>query len=623
MRNILLSLFLIGLSLKAISQNIQGFETSAIKELVAQADSCYKASEKDCDVIYKKAIHLVKDQSKDNLSLIYHKLATYYARNNATDSAIKYMEIGQKMTDDENAIDAFMNLHSTVLYNEGRNSEAIAIDIQLAERLNQREEWNRLAYVYTNIGNQYAALDDHEQSIHYLFKSFEILEEQKDSMFISLVAAWLADGYLTLEQDTLAYQWSHKALKLSAIDENQESKVVANYTLGRLSIENNADSALFYFEQAIAIGQDLPNKTYWSNALGYKARSLRKLNRSKEAVQVIEEAVIVAKEYGFTPGLLHHYKEAAYIYLDNHSYEKAAYYFDEYLVMSDSIKSKERYQTIQELSTKYETEKKEKLLAQNALKIKEQNLKLWVVSLIGLMLLLLSIVFYFYYKMRHQLRFKQWQKEKENAILQSFIQGEERERNRISHELHDNIASLIVAAKMSIESVPFLSEEKQSEQVGKASNLLDVAHADIRHIAHNLLPIVLEDEGLIKAIEHYAFELNQTGLIEITVEDPHALELDLSYQIQLLLFRIIQELMSNIIKHSQAKVAKIIFHDTDEGLQIEVIDDGVGYDGEITSKSQGLYSINQRLKSIGGRFKFIKQFKGMKAVLEIQHQNLA
>ena len=216
----------------------------------------------------------------------------------------------------------------------------------------------------------------------------------------------------------------------------------------------------------------------------------------------------------------------------------------------------------------------------------------------------------FYNKKKQESRLKQLQKDKENAILNSFILGEERERKRISHELHDGVAAMIGAAKMSLESIPHLPQEKRMEQLAKVQRILERSHADTRHIAHNLLPTVLEQDGLVKATEQFVSEINETKLIKISVTDNHENTHKLSQQLQLMIFRVIQELVNNIIKHSEAANAEIKFSNNSNGLQIEITDDGIGYEDSEEAGNQGLYSISQRLKSIGGNFEITKRKSG-------------
>ena len=265
---------------------------------------------------------------------------------------------------------------------------------------------------------------------------------------------------------------------------------------------------------------------------------------------------------------------------------------------------------IHEFQVKYETEKKEKQIAEQKLKIQKQNAKIWFAILGGILFAAILGGTFLYHKKAEKLKLKQLEQEKENAILSSFVLGEERERNRISHELHDGVAAMIGAAKMSLESIPHLSTEQQMKQILKVVGILEDSHADIRHIAHNLLPIVLEKEGLIKATKHFANEINDTKLVNILVSDHHSNANEQPQQLQLMLFRIIQELVNNIVKHSQAKNAEIIFSKAQNSLQIEITDDGIGYDEAIDQANQGLYSISQRLRSIGGQFQISRKSSG-------------
>lgn len=100
-------------------------------------------------------------------------------------------------------------------------------------------------------------------------------------------------------------------------------------------------------------------------------------------------------------------------------------------------------------------------------------------------------------------------------------------------------------------------------------------------------------------------------MVNISVIDNESKVEKLLPQLQLILFRVIQELVNNIIKHSQAQHAEIRFGNSPNGLQIEISDDGVGYeDTKGAGGSQGIYSITQRLKAIGGNFKITKRKSG-------------
>jgi signal transduction histidine kinase len=384
-------------------------------------------------------------------------------------------------------------------------------------------------------------------------------------------------------------------------------------------IEKNQEKAIGFAQKSYNAAKLEGNPIHLATSTTQYAEALYKANKKDEALQFAQESVKYATDVGDKSILIRSLKNAGNLYFENGEKDKAAQYFQQYISINDSIMGVDIPKQINEINTKYETEKKEKLIAEQELKIQKQksNLLLSIVS--GILLVSILGGIYFFNRKANKAKFIQLQTEKENAILNSFIQGEERERNRISHELHDGVAAMLGAAKMSIESIPHLPPDKQNEQLVRIKTILENTHADVRHIAHNLLPIVLEKEGLIKATEHFANELNASKLIQITVTDRESHAEELNSQLQLMLFRVIQELINNTVKHSQAKFAQIEFSRNEKGLQIEVSDDGIGFDGDVNDGNQGLYSISQRLKSIGGNFKFIKKSdRGMKAVAELK-----
>src|SRR5690606_24178823 len=135
---------------------------------------------------------------------------------------------------------------------------------------------------------------------------------------------------------------------------------------------------------------------------------------------------------------------------------KASDYFHIYAIIKDSITPIENARQINEIQTKYETEKKEKQIAEQELKIQKQQSDLLLAMLSGSLLISILGGAIFYNKRKQQAELQQLQQGKEKAILNSFILGEERERKRRSHEQHDGVAAVIGAAKMSLESIPHL-----------------------------------------------------------------------------------------------------------------------------------------------------------------------
>lgn len=589
--------------------------------MIGDATNCFQEGGDNCDRIYREIIKKGIKEKVDYLDWLYYKASVYFIRSNQIDSAEYYADKGiENRKDYENNFYAdLLNIKATVLVNRGDLDTAIGTFIKSAKELEKRGDSLRWAYSLTNIGLTLYSIKDYDKSLDYLLKSHQLQIKLKDSALLGTGAGNIGLLYFTIGDRKNSEIWARRALKIGKDNNDGMATLLGSNTMANLKMDSDLDSAYYYSRQAVDLSQTGPNRRQLGNSMFLHAKVLSAQGKLNEALTAINEAVEIQNAIGSLEEKVETLYLAAEINSKLGNYKQATEYYSEYRKLNDSLFKENTNRAISELNIKFETEKKEKQIAEQELKIQKQRSNLWISILGGALAVFVLGGVYLYTRRMHRMKLNQLQQEKENAILNSFIQGEERERNRISTELHDGVAAMIGAAKMSLDAIPHLSEEKQKEQFEKIKGILENTHADVRHIAHNLMPSVLEKEGIIKASEHFASEINQTKLVSISVEDKDSRAEELPKNLQLMLFRVIQELVSNIIKHSQAQNATISFSRSAAGLNIEVTDDGVGYEGDLNSGNQGLYSISQRLKSIGGNFKFIKRHdRGMSAIAEVK-----
>lgn len=593
---------------------------SEFKTMFNEVDNCIEQNESECIDLLNKIIKKGKRENVTFMDYLYGRKAYYFWNRQELDSTIVYSQLSLEnlnpVEKQRRDVDSY-NLLANAYYYKGDLNTAIKYYLKIAKLLEDGGNPLHLGYLYSNIAVLLGETNNDDKQIEYLQKSYKLLDKNKDERFIATIASNLGLGYYHKQDTVNAYRWSEKALELSELSNDLLAKTQAYLTLS--FIEKSLDKSLQYAEQAVQYADELQDKTHQARAYYRYANILNQLEQPEKALQYAEQSVSIAQEIGDGITLPKASYIAATITYNQGQKERAADYYRVYATWKDSVSSAENTREINEINTKYETEKKEKQIAEQELKIQKQQSDLLLAILGGALLISVLGGVFVYNRKVQQSRLKELQQEKEKAILNSFILGEERERKRISHELHDGVAAMIGAAKMSLESIPHLSRDKQMEQFSKVKQILENTHAGVRHIAHNLLPTVLEKEGLIPATKHFVSEINETRLVKISVTDNNSKAEQHSKQLQLMLFRIIQELVNNIVKHSQAQNAEIIFSEFQNNLQIEVTDDGVGYDDKIDSKSQGLYSISQRLKSIGGNFKISKiKSGGTQAKIELR-----
>ena len=203
----------------------------------------------------------------------------------------------------------------------------------------------------------------------------------------------------------------------------------------------------------------------------------------------------------------------------------------------------------------------------------------------------------------HELEFRQNIASREKMLAQ-LLDINDRERGFLSHAVHDGILQDIIGAEMLLHNLEQLEPEKQEKKLTLARSTLRSALRHGRRLISELRPLILRDEGLVKAISSYAAELETRCGIRFDLR--HGFDDSLRNPLWTgNVFRTVQSAMNNIEAHSQVKRASVELSVTDEGhLQIVVADDGVGFDYEPKRESMGLRGIRERAELIGGVARF-------------------
>ena len=192
-------------------------------------------------------------------------------------------------------------------------------------------------------------------------------------------------------------------------------------------------------------------------------------------------------------------------------------------------------------------------------------------------------------------------KVKTNAILQ----GQEQERKRLAKELHDGLVQTLSAISLNLKALEEHLHDLpvvETTAYNNAMKLLDEAIIDTRNLSHDLLPSVLEHYGLIKAVSDLVDKMNSNKSIRFTFEY-NVYYGEFNKLIEIGIYRIIQELVQNIVKHSRADFANIELAQADGFLEIKIEDNGVGFEGtmeEMQSNGIGLRNVVTRVRSLNG-----------------------
>lgn len=263
----------------------------------------------------------------------------------------------------------------------------------------------------------------------------------------------------------------------------------------------------------------------------------------------------------------------------------------------DSTQKEQRIQSLSKQSVINELElKNQKLL------VNKKNITIAVISILTAMLLLLGISFYRRYKLKKEKQLQEEVFKQQELATKAILEAEENERKRIAGDLHDGVGQLMSAAKMNLSAIeneiPFANDD-QRKVYEKAQNLVDESCKEVRSVSHNMMPNALLKAGLASAVREF---LNQIDSRVIKVDlYSEGLNERIDANIETVLYRVIQESVNNVIKHSGANHLDISLIKDEDGISATIEDNGKGFDTLDKNKFDGI-----GLKNIQTRIEYLK-----------------
>jgi PAS domain S-box-containing protein len=206
-------------------------------------------------------------------------------------------------------------------------------------------------------------------------------------------------------------------------------------------------------------------------------------------------------------------------------------------------------------------------------------------------------------------------------ILERTLSVQEEERRRIARELHDEAGQLLTALLVGLRTLE--DARKLADVKVQGHRLREIASQaidEVGRLARGLHPTVLDDHGLGVALSRYASEYTKTHNISVDLELEEIDSSNLSPSVQIALYRILQEALTNVARHSGAKTVNIRFTRSAEAVEVAVIDDGCGFDAEavaVSSHRLGIQSMRERAALMGGTVSFLHKRKGTKMLVQV------
>ena len=579
----------------------------------------YADNKPDSAVYYAKAFGILSKRLRYPVGMAYSlsMQAMLFSNQDKQDEALaldlEAVDIGEK---------AHLKIPLANLYNntaiiysaKGDPSESLEYYLKAAAVYKQTGDSGAMAFIYSNISGVYNDLKEYQSGYSYALKGVTLCRSQHQKHGFGAGMVNLSCSLINLRRfdSALVVLYETKEFAMEANDKNELVDVMANIDyayvgLGKFSlIKANA-------EELMSIAKSVDNNDGICYALfGLVEYSLNEKQYTKAGRYALN-ALQIAQKSGLIHTVLDAYKEASEVELAKgnvQGYERYDASKDsiEAIILSDKI-----LKNTQELEAKYSLNQKQSEIDDLNKQQKIQELTLrqrdtmnWALAISVLVMALIGFMYSRNYRQKKNLllakallqqqRIIDFERETQLMAAQAVLQGQVQERTRLAKDLHDGLGSILSSTKYSFAHMKdhMVITKENAGVFERSMSMLDRSINELRRVAHNMMPEALMKFGLDTALKDFCGSIEQSGAVQLTYQSFGLDELPITEVYSAAVYRIVQELVNNILKHADATTALVQLIRKRDSLSITVEDNGKGFDTNNLQNNNGIGYLNLR-----------------------------
>jgi two-component system NarL family sensor kinase len=519
------------------------------------------------------------------------------------------------------------NAWGSITFKQGNYWAAGSHFSKSAEMFDQIKDTAFSLQAYQNLIAILGRTRNYEKAVAQSKKILAIVELRKDSSGIAYALQGLITDLTYLKRFDEAFSYLKRALDLAnSLGVPTIAAEIYSAVGGYYSARNNHANALNYFQTALDKAEKIGDPFQVANHHNSIGQCYYLVGNYAKAREHLLQGMELAKQYNNRGGIQNLALSLSSLYDSTRDYRKAYTYLLEHAMMKDSVLNSEIRNYTSNLEAQYESNKKENEILRLQQVETEKNYQInrrnaTIIASAGLILALL-VLFYLArrnFRNKQKLvqersalleeRLKTMEKEKQISSLQSMVNGQETERTRVARDLHDGVGGLFSTVKMYYSSLHHETPEvKNNSLYQKTGDLINNAAEELRKVAHNMMPEVLMKMGLTDALKDLCNNISAGKNLQVRLE-AYGMDKRLDGPTEIMLFRIVQELTNNIIKHATATEAVIQINQEDDRLSLVVEDNGKGFDvAQAEAKqSMGMATVRSRVLYLHGELSIDSQ----------------
>ncbi len=471
--------------------------------------------------------------------------------------------------------------------------------------------------IYNSLGSALNLINESDKALYYLMQAKKIDEQSRNPHDLGITLSNIAVAYSCWDAYDSA-MWYYKQAIILNKKQKDLTSLHNNYTnLGKLYLAQQLpEKALTELLKANQLSESI-NAYYINASTAFTGIAYAQLKDYRQALHYFNRALAQAEQLNLGRNKYEIQKELSKVYAATGNYREAYEQQLKYIGAQDTLMSTEKIHSPQKLDVQYRSIQKDKELVAKQLqiarqenRIREKNFWLYSIGIGSLLLCIIIISIYRSNLQKQKAKTRQLhilQQQQEIKQLKAMMEGEEKERGRLARELHDGIGGMLASIRMNLGAAK--NEYKTKVDTGlldELTYLVQDTSSEVRKTAHNLMPDILTKRSLIEALVIYCDTINKGKEPEIDIQFRGDFS-ELDKATELMLYRMVQEMVQNIIKHAHAKHAAIQLIEDNGKVMIFVEDDGVGFDIHDAEGGYGLANLRHRVLALNGEISIMSE----------------
>ncbi|RYZ48942.1 MAG: sensor histidine kinase, partial [Sphingobacteriales bacterium] len=545
--------------------------------------------------------------------LMYHERTAVVAFTNGDQvKALKSSEAGlalaRKLQHTGSEI-AMLNMLSICYQYMGKFQQELDYALQAQEKARQAKDTAKFVNMYHSLINAYGDLGQHRKAVDAGLTGLRLRKEYKVTTgYVNRQYSSIAQNYEVLGiTDSAEYYYTKAIAASKEMKDAFAEGTIYQFITNLYSALGKYDKMLEMANLSLQLARQLNSRTLESTAYYSIAAAYYYNKNSREARRYIDQSLEIAEADSIRDKLQNGYRLLSYIASSTGDFPLSAKMQGKADSIQQAALNEEVAKSAAELEKKYETEKKENQIKLQQVTIKQKDTLNYILFGSAAAGLIIALLTWWNYRNKQKLqrqRIGELETEKQLLATQSLLKGQEDERSRLARDLHDGLGGLLSGVKLQLGAMK--GNLILTEQNGRAFNLalskLDESISEMRRVAHNMMPEALLNMGLQAALQDYCDGLAESQSFAIHTEF-HGLEERMEPSVEIVLYRIVQELLNNALKHAQATqiVAQVIRRENQ--LSITVEDNGRGFSVDKLDqfRTAGLRNIRSRVNYLHGQ----------------------